>query len=61
MQNMVTKAENLYCTFCQSVRHDDKKCWSYDFLQERTYDLYFLKGKDPHAMQAQPQVVQSAA
>ena len=24
MQNMVTKAENMYCTFCQSVGHDDK-------------------------------------
>ena len=29
---MVTKAENLYYTFCRSFGHDDKKCGAYDFL-----------------------------
>ena len=24
MQKMVTKAENLYCTFCRSIGHDEK-------------------------------------
>ena len=61
MQNMVTKEKNLYCTFCQSVGHDDKKFRAYDLLQERTYDSYFVKGEDPWEMQSQPQVVQLAA
>ena len=52
MQKMVTKAENLYYTFCLSVRHDDKNCRVYDFLQESTYDSYFVKGEDPRTMQA---------
>ena len=51
MQKMVTKAESLYCTFCQSVGHDDKNFWPYELLQERTYDSYIVKGEDPRAMQ----------
>ena len=58
MQKMVTKVENLYCTFCRLVGHDDKNCRAYDLLQERTYDSYFVKGEDPWEMQAQPQMVQ---
>ena len=58
MEKMVTNSENLYCTFCRSVGHDDKKCQAYDLLQERMYDSYFVKGEDPRIVQAQPQVVQ---
>ena len=61
MQKMVTKVENLYCTFFRSVGHDDKNCQAYDFLQERTYDSYFVKGEDPQAMQAQLQMDQPVA
>ena len=61
MHHMVSKVENLYCTFCWLVGHDDKNCRAYDLLQERTYDSYFVKGEDPRAMQAQPQVVQPIA
>ena len=51
MKNMVTKEDNMYCTFCRSVGHDDKNCQAYDLLQERTYDSYFVKGEDPREMQ----------
>ena len=61
MQKMVTKAENMYCTFCRLVGHDEKNFRAYDLLQERTYDSYFVKGEDPWTPQAQPQVVQPAA
>ena len=61
MQNMVTKEENRYCTFCRLVGNDDKKCLAYDLLQERTYDSYFVKGEDPRTMQAQTQMVQPIA
>ena len=61
MQNMVIKEEILYCTFCQLVGHDDKNFCAYDFLQERTYDSYFVKGEDPRKVQAQLQVVQQVA
>ena len=43
MQEMVTKEESLYCTFCRSVGHDKKNCHAYDLLQERMYDSYFVK------------------
>ena len=39
MQNMVMKPTNLYC--------------SYNLLQERTYDLYYVKGE---VQQPQPQL-----
>ena len=55
---MVTKEENMYCTFCQSVGHDDKNYRDYDLLEERTYDSYFVKAEDPWEMKMQPQVVQ---
>ena len=51
-QKMVTKAESLYYTFCRLVGHDDKNCCTYDLLQERTYDSYFVKGEDPQRAQA---------
>ena len=56
MQNIVTKAEILYYTFCQSVGHDDKNCRAYELIQERTYDSYFVKGEGPREMQEQPQM-----
>ena len=52
MQKMVTKEESFYCTFCQSVGHDDKNYHAYDLIQERTYDSYFVKGEDPQIAQA---------
>ena len=55
---MVTKVENLYYTFCQSVGHDDTNFCAYDFLQERTYDSYFMKREEPQTMQEPPQVSQ---
>ena len=56
-EKMVTKAKNMYYRFCWSVGHDDKNYQAYDFLQERTYDSYFVKGEDPWIAQAQPQVL----
>ena len=32
MQNLVTNLTNLYCSFCRSVRHEDKDCCAYDLL-----------------------------
>ena len=57
MKNMATKAENLYCTFCPLVEHDDKNCRAYDLLKERTYNSYFVKCEDPQEIQEQPQMV----
>ena len=34
MQKMVTKVENLYCTFCRSVGHDDKSYRAYDCFKK---------------------------
>ena len=61
MQKMVTKADSLYCTFCWSVGNNDKNCRAYEFLQERTYDSYFVKGEDPREMQVQPHMAQLEA
>ena len=51
MKNMVTKEENMYYTFFRLVGHD-KNYRAYDLLQERMYDLYFVKGEDPEIVQA---------
>ena len=55
---MVTKEKKLYCIFCQSVGHDDTNFHAYDFLQERTYDSYFMKREEPQTTQEPPQVAQ---
>ena len=65
MQKMVSKPANLYCLFYRSVEHEDRECWAYDLLQDRTYDSYFVKAKGhyafqqlhpwPHMVSSQPQ------
>ena len=46
MQKMVMKTMNLYCTFCQSIGHEDKDYHTYDLLHDRTIDMYYVNGED---------------
>jgi hypothetical protein len=36
---------NLYYTFCKTVGHDDRDCRAFDLMQERSRDIYNIKGE----------------
>jgi hypothetical protein len=40
MQKYQIVPTNSYCTFCNSVGHDDKDCKNMELMWERTSDAY---------------------
>ena len=44
LQKVVSKPTNLFCTFCHSIRHEEKDYRAYDFIQERMMDTYYIEG-----------------
>ena len=36
LQKFVKKPQQLFCKFCRSVGHDDRKCRSYELMIDRT-------------------------
>jgi hypothetical protein len=45
MQKYVQTPTNLYCTFCNSVGHDDRDCKAYYLMHERSRDIYNIQGE----------------
>jgi hypothetical protein len=45
MQKYVQTPNNIYCTFCKSVGHDEKDCRSFDLMHERSRDTYINQGE----------------
>lgn len=36
LHKLVQTPQQLFYTFCKSVRHDERNCWSYELMMERT-------------------------
>jgi hypothetical protein len=39
-------ARNLFCNFCNSIRHDEKECPTFDLMRECTTDAYRVQGEE---------------